>query len=81
MFKLENDFSIDVFCPRFFSAGKGRKLSFAELYARRFIAAGEKGFEINLPAIDDLIALKRLGSRPKDLEGIKYLEALKKHKK
>ena len=80
MFKLENDFSIDVFCPKFFSAGKGKKLSFVELYDRRSIAKGEKGFEINLPAIDDLIALKKLGSRPKDLEDIQYLEGLKQIK-
>jgi len=80
-FKLENNFTIDVFCPKYFSAGKGKKLSFNELYERRNIAKGETGLEINLPSIDDLIELKRLGSRPKDIEDIKYLEGIKKIQK
>jgi hypothetical protein len=80
-FKLENDFTIDVFCPRYFSTGKGKKVSFDELYERRNIAKGETGLKINLPSIDDLIELKRLGSRPKDIEDIKYLEGIKKQQK
>ena len=80
MFKLENDVAVDVFCPKFFSIGKGKKMSFAQLYDRRNVATGEKGFTVNLPAIDDLIALKKLGSRPKDLEDIQYLEGLKQIK-
>lgn len=77
-FRLENDFAIDVFRAKYFSSGKGKKLSFEELYSRKEIARGETGLEINLPAIDDLIALKELRSSPKDLEDIKYLETIKK---
>lgn len=76
-FKLENDFAIDIFHAKYFSSGKGKKLSFEELYTRKNIAKGETGFEINLPSINDLIALKKLRSLPKDQEDIKYLEALK----
>lgn len=79
-FKLENDYTIDIFCAKHFSAGRGRKLSFNELYDRRNIIEGETGLQINLPSIDDLIELKRLGSRPKDIEDIKYLEGLKRIK-
>ena len=77
-FRLENDFAIDIFRARYFSSGEGKKLSFDELYARKTTAKGEAGLEINLPSIDDLIALKKLRSLPKDLEDIKYLELLKK---
>ncbi|MEA3492958.1 MAG: hypothetical protein U9R38_01070 [Candidatus Margulisiibacteriota bacterium] len=77
-FKLENDYAIDVFYTKYFSIGEGKKVSFDELYSRRNVIKGETGVEINLPAIDDLIALKKLRSSVKDLEDIKYLKALKK---
>ena len=80
-FKLENNFAIDIFCFKHFSVGKREKLSFNELYERRNVFKGETGLEINLPSIDDLIELKRLGSRPKDIEDIKYLQGLKQLKK
>mgnify|MGYP001570131344 CR=1 FL=1 len=77
-FRLENDIAIDVFCAKYFSIGNRKKVSFSELYDRRNVAEGETGLRINLPTIDDLIALKRLASRPKDIEDIRYLEGLKK---
>ncbi len=80
-FRLENDVAIDVFCAKHFSIGKGKKASFSDLYDRRSVAKGETGLEINLPSIDDLIALKKLASRPKDIEDVKYLEGLKKIRK
>jgi len=76
-FKLENDFIVDVFCAKHFSLGKGKKVSFQELYDRKVIAKGETDLEINLPSIDDLIALKKLRSLSRDIEDIKYLETLK----
>lgn len=77
-FRLENDFIVDVFHARSLSVGKGRKLTFEEIYARKKVLGGEEGLELNLPAIDDLIQLKKLRSSPKDLLDIKYLEELKK---
>jgi hypothetical protein len=41
----------------------------------------DKNFAIRLPHIDDLIGLKKIGERPKDLEDIEYLKALKKELK
>jgi uncharacterized phage-like protein YoqJ len=77
-FKLENNFLVDVFRARFLLVGKDKKISFDEMYARRKVLKGEFNLELNLPAIDDLITLKKLRSSPKDLEDIKYLQALKK---
>lgn len=77
-FKLENSFIVDVFRARFLSIGKGKKISFNEMHERKNILKGESGLELNLPSIDDLIALKKLRSSPKDLEDIKYLQAIKK---
>lgn len=77
MFKLENDFLFDVFRARAFGVGKDKKITFDEIYARKKVLKGETDLEINVPAIDDLIALKRLRSSPKDLNDIRYLEAIK----
>jgi hypothetical protein len=77
-FRLENDFALDVFRAKFLSSGKGKKISFEDIYKRRNVLKGETGLEINVPSIDDLIELKKLRSLPKDLEDIKYLQAIKK---
>ena len=76
-FRLENNFALDVFRAKFLASGKGKKISFDEVYERRETLKGETGLVINVPSIDDLIELKKLRSLPKDLEDIKYLEALK----
>lgn len=76
-FRLENDFIVDVFRARTLSIGKGKKIAFDEMFSRKKVLSGNQGLEINLPSIDDLITLKKLRSSPKDLQDIKYLEALK----
>lgn len=78
-FKLENDFAVDIFRAKSFYSSE-KRFTFEELFARKVVAKGEEGLELNLPAIDDLIALKKLRSAPKDLEDIKYLKALKEEK-
>jgi hypothetical protein len=77
-FKLENDFVVDVFKAKAIAIDKKKRISFSEIYERRCVLKGETGLELNLPSIDDLISLKKLRSLPRDLEDIKYLEALKK---
>ncbi|MCX5750827.1 MAG: hypothetical protein NT099_04055 [Candidatus Saganbacteria bacterium] len=79
-FKLENDISIDVFRAKAFSSAETGKISFEELYNRKTIAKDPSGLEINLPSIEDLIALKKLRSYPKDLQDIAYLENLRRKK-
>lgn len=75
-FRLENDFIVDVFRAR--ALGKGKKITFEEMFSRKKVLKGESGLELNLPSIDDLIALKKLRSEPKDLLDIPYLQALKR---
>lgn len=77
-FRLENSFIVDVFRAKTLALGKGQKLTFAEMYQRRKTMSGESGLEINLPDIDDLIALKKIRSLPKDLADVKYLQAIKR---
>ncbi len=79
-FRLENEIAIDVFRARSFSSEKGKKITFNEIYSRKETLKDSSGLKINVPSIDDLIALKRLRSLPKDLQDIKYLEELKKEK-
>ena len=43
---------------------------------RRLLAVGPE-VEVAVPTLDDLILTKRLGRRPKDLEDIRLLEALR----
>jgi len=77
LFKLENDYTIDIFKAKYIAIEPGKKLSFAEMYERKTVLKGESGLEINLPSIDDLIQLKRMRNLPKDQLDIKYLKALK----
>jgi len=80
-FRLENDIAVDIFRAKSFSSGKGKKITFQEIYERKNTLKDFSGLEINVPSIDDLIALKRLRSSPKDLNDIKYLQAIKKENK
>jgi hypothetical protein len=58
---------------------QGMKLVFDDVYRRSLSKADpDSDFFVRIPAIDDLIDLKRLGDmRPKDLEDIEYLETIK----
>ncbi|MFA4967427.1 MAG: hypothetical protein WC624_04335 [Candidatus Margulisiibacteriota bacterium] len=76
-FRLENDFIVDVFRARSLSLGKGKKITFEDIYSRRNVLKGASGLELNLPSIEDLISLKKLRSSPKDLLDIQYLQAIK----
>lgn len=78
-FRLENDFVVDVFTFKYFVAQNGKRISFQDIFGRRKIAKGTSGLEVNLPAIDDLITLKKIRGATKDLEDISYLEEIKKN--
>jgi len=77
-FKLENNFILDVFRAKTMALSKDKKISFDAMYERKVILKGETSLEVNVPAIKDLIFLKKFRSLPKDLQDIKYLEALDK---
>lgn len=76
-FKLENDFVVDVFRAKILSSPRIGKVSFEEIFERKVKARDRSGLEINLPALDDLIKLKKLRSSPKDLLDIEYLKRIK----
>jgi len=76
-FHLENDTKVDVWKVREFLLATGERIEFDEVHARRMdLRDEEKGLVIPIPAIEDLILLKRLGKRPKDEEDIKGLQAI-----
>ena len=80
-FKLENDVTIDVYRAKNYRNLEGEKLTFDELYGRRKVVRDPEGLEINLPAIEDLIALKKIRWSEKDREDIRYLERLRERGK
>jgi len=55
-------------------------IPFDEAYARRQIVKA-KDVEISVISFDDLISLKKMASRPQDLEDINMLEELKNDRK
>jgi len=71
---------IDLFLARRFSNTEGKILDFDQCFERSIkIEDSEEKLSIILPAIDDLIALKKMRQTPrsKDLEDIAFLESLK----
>lgn len=73
---------IDVFIVRKITNREGETLEINECLSRAIeIKEPNSDFFVRVPSIDDLIKLKKMGTRPKDLEDIKYLETIKKLKK
>ena len=75
---LENDERVDVLVARSVPTVDGVRVAFDEVWTRRRALAFAPGVTIAIPALDDLILTKRFGGRPKDLEDIRLLEALRK---
>ena len=74
---LENDERVDVLVARTVPTVDGVRVAFDEVWTRR------RGLEVPrvtlaVPTLDDLILTKRFGARPKDLEDVRLLEALRK---
>ena len=74
---LENDEHVDVLVARSVPTVDGVIVTFDDIWPRRSATEIAAGITINLPALDDLIATKRFAARPKDLEDIRQLEALR----
>jgi hypothetical protein len=55
----------------------GQRIEFDDVWSRRQMIALGPGVEVAIPALDDLIATKRFAARPKDLEDVRMLEALR----
>lgn len=74
---LENDERVDVLVARTVPTVDGIVVSFEEVWRRRQHQALGPDLHVAIPALDDLILTKRFGGRPKDLEDIRLLEALR----
>jgi hypothetical protein len=75
---LENDERVDVLVARTVPTVDGIRVDFDDVWPRRRALGVYSGVDIAVPALDDLILTKRFGGRPKDLEDIRLLEALRK---
>ena len=76
---LENDEHIDVLVARSLSTLDGQFVAFDTLWTRRHpVTLGD--VSVSLPSIDDLILMKQVASRPKDLEDIRLLRILKEQR-
>ena len=75
---LENDERVDVLVARTVPTVDGVRVSFEGVWSRRRPLEVAVGIAVAVPALDDLILTKRFGGRPKDLEDIRLLEALRK---
>lgn len=74
---MENDEHVDLLVARSFPTVDGLRVAFDEVWPRRQLLEVAPGVGIAVPALDDLILTKRFGGRPKDLEDIRLLEALR----
>jgi hypothetical protein len=74
---LENDEHVDVIVSRFGTTVDGQQVLLDDLWARRVSVPFSPGVSVGIPCLDDLIATKRFGRRPKDLEDIRLLLGLR----
>ena len=74
---LENDEKVDVIVARTVYTVDKVRVAFDDVWLRRKIIEIAPGVQTAIPCLDDLILTKRFGSRPKDAEDIRMLEALR----
>lgn len=75
---LENDERVDVLVARTVPTVDGVRVAFDDVWSRRRGLEVAPEVTLAVPTLDDLILTKRFGGRPKDLEDIRLLEALRK---
>lgn len=74
---LENDEHVDVLVARSIATISGRSVEFEAVWAARQTMTLDEGVVVSIPSIDDLILTKQVASRPKDLEDIRLLAAIR----
>jgi hypothetical protein len=77
-YALENDERVDVLVARTVPTVDGVRVAFDDVWSRRRNLEVAPGATLAVPTLDDLILTKRFAGRPKDLEDIRLLEALRK---
>lgn len=75
---LENDEHVDVLVARAIPTVDKVRVVFDEVWPRRRALELAPGVSVAVPALEDLILTKRFGARPKDLEDVRLLEALRR---
>jgi hypothetical protein len=78
---LENDVRVDVLIARGMPTIDGVRVLFDDVWTRRVPIEAAPGIHIAMPCLDDLIATKRFGARPKDAEDVRRLLELKQRVK
>ena len=74
---LENDEHVDVIVARSVTTVDGEKVLIEDLWTRRLVLPLAPDASLAIPCLDDLLTTKRFGRRPKDLEDIRLLLALR----
>lgn len=74
---LENSEHVDVLVARSVATVDGVQVAFDDVWGRRVGIDVGGGVTVAIPSIDDLIATKRFGARPRDAEDIRMLEVLR----
>ena len=74
---LENDEHVDVLVARGVPTSGGVEVRFEDTWSRRQVVDFGEDVRVQLPSLDDLILTKQFGQRPRDLEDIRLLEALR----
>jgi hypothetical protein len=74
---LENDEHVDVLVSRSARTVEGRLVEFESIWNRRQSVDLGGGVHVAIPTIDDLILTKQIEPRPKVIEDVRLLRALK----
>ena len=74
---LRNDETVDVLVARSVPTADGARAVFDELWEGRQAAELLAGVPVALPSLEGLIVTKPIAARPRDLEDIRMLEALR----
>jgi hypothetical protein len=74
---VEGDEHVDVLVARAVSTIDGTMIAFDDVWSRRMELPIAGGVTIAMPTIEDLIATKKFGARPRDADDIRWLEKLR----
>jgi hypothetical protein len=74
---LENDEHVDVLVARAVSTIDGVLVRFDDVWGRHVRPSVADGVTVAMPCLEDLIATKRFGARPRDADDIRWLEQLR----
>jgi hypothetical protein len=76
-YALENDEHVDVLVAKSVATFDGEMIKFEDVWQRRVHEPVGNGITVAVPCIDDLIATKKFGQRPRDADDIRWLQSLK----